>query len=524
MRLRLWSLFCVLALFSCQKVKETPKFVSTRIPQDIEIRVPDIMPELENFPGMTYVDVIGYCLNLGEKTWSRTWTAGEASIPAQTSSFTFTSSWIDRPEDFTGWVAEDVARVLLEDVRIPEYGEEFDSGRCDATARLTISLDADAPYRKVTLSDLDIDFPESVWAEIDGEFAGSIPELEVTPEGTVVDIHLSGFSHPDRFRDAQGRRCLSFENKIFSLVTASPEDAVGDVVTPPSELTFHCSLEFDRIEFYECNLQLSGPLRLPADELVWDPVPLPSYFCGDKADVVLGFPRIRMEYRSDVPFASALNVTARNGEAETSFRMPGSGSLMFMPREDGWYWDGIGQMSAPGLENLFCSPFPDGAIHPSLVFQPPVPTESITFYTGREYRMDAKASWIVPLYFKGQLNIGEFETPPLVLESVNLGAAPGCRHRVTQEIGSHFPFEVEITPVFEIEGESPQYLETFRMNAASVSKKISITFAPAQTPWSATLRYIVKPLRASGNYLYKGDGLGVADTVFSANLVETEDR
>jgi len=518
MRLRLWSLLCLLALFSCQKPEEPPKVVTTPVQRDAVTYLPDAFPELDKAPGVLYDEHIGYHIRLEEKTWSRTWTPGEVYIPAQTFPFTIKSSWYDEPDVFTGWTAGEILYVLLKDVRIPDFGADFDFGNCDATARLKIALAEDAPYRKVTLSDLDIDFPESFRVEIEGEGYGSIPELEVTREGAVVNMHLSSIFQPERFRDAQGRRCMSFETRFITCVTASPEDAVGSVATPPAGLTFRCSLEFDRIDFTQCSLLLAEPLTLPADELVWDPAPLPSYFTGGNADVVLDYPRIRMEYRSDVPFAPTLDATVRNDGAEASFYVPGSGAVMVMPRGDGVYREDAHNEEAPGMENLFRSPFPDGCIRPSLVLRPPVATESFLFTPGKEYRMSAKAEWIIPFYVKGQLDVEDFATPPIFLESENLGAEPGCRHEVSQIVGANFPFEVMVTPVLEIEGEGTQYLEPFRLEAFADRRKLFISFAPARTPWSATVRYVVKPLRTTGDFLFKWPCVSVTETIFSANV------
>ena len=518
MRLRLWSLLCLLALFSCQKPEKPPVPVTTVVPYDIEVSLTDLFPELDHAPGVMYDDLLGYYIRLGEKSWSRTWTAGEAYIPAQTFAFTLSPHWIDRPEDFTGWVTDDIRYVLLKDVRVPDFGYDFASGGCDVTARLKISLGENVPYRKVTLSELDIDFPESFFAEIEGELFGSIPELEVTSEGTVVNIHLTGIARADSFRDVQDRQCLSFETRICTCVTASPEDAIGTVAMPPAPLSLRCSLEFDRIDFTHCRVLLAEPLELPADELVWDPVPMPSYFCGDDADIVLDNPQIQMEYRSDVPFAGTLDVTARCGEAEAPFNVPDGGPNLFMSHNDGWYRDGIGEEDVPGLAKLFRSPFPGGTANPSLVLQPPAATGSVSFEPGREYRMSAKAEWVLPFYVKGQFNGEDFVSEPVLLESVNLGAEPGCRHRVSQIVGTNLPIELLITPVLEVEGEEPQYLESFRMDKASYSKKIIFTFAPARTPWTATIRYIVRPLRISGDYLRRGRSFGATETIFSANI------
>lgn len=518
MRLRLWSLLCLLALFSCQKPEKPPVPVTTVVPYDIEVGLTDLFPELDHAPGVMYDELLGYYIRLGEKTWSRTWTAGEAYVPAQTFPFTLSPNWNDRTDDFKGWYADDIRYLLVKDVRVPDFGYDFSSGGCDATARLKISLGENVPYRKVTLSELDIDFPESFIAEIEGELYGSIPELEVTSEGTVVNIHLTGFGSTDSFRDVQDRQCLSFETRICTLVTASPEDAIGTVATPPASLSIRCSLEFDRIDFSRCNVLLSEPLELPADELVWDPVPLPSYFCGDKADIVLDNPQIQMEYRSDVPFAGILNATARNDGAEASFHVSGSGTILFMPHNDGWYREGIYEVEAPGLAKLFHSPFPGGTVSPSLVLQPPAATESLVFEPGREYRMDARAEWILPFYVKGQFDGEDFVTEPILLESAKLGAEPGCRHRVSQIVGTNLPIELLITPVLEVEGEEPRYLESFRMDGSSYSKEIRITFAPARTPWTATIRYIVRPLRIAGDYLHRGRSFGVTETIFSANI------
>lgn len=514
------AILCLSLCISCHEEKEEPlpPVKTTSLGSEDLLYIDQLFPELKSSPSILYDEVMGYYIPFGEKEWSRSWSVGPAYIPAQSSSFPVTASWIS-DEGFTGWIADDTRYVVLEDVRLPETASNLVWGNCRSVFKMTISLGDGVPYRKVTLSDLAIRFPDSFRAQAEGELYGSIPELEVTAEGAVVTFDLNSVFQPDQFVDAKGRLCYSLKTTVSALVTALPEDAVGSGT--PAEISFQCSLEFDRIDFTECSLDFHD-LSFPVDKIEWDAVPPPSFLCGEGTDITFTQPYILFAYRNDFPLnLSHVEAVACSGDGKAAFSAEGENlRYMFMGTWDAVYRDDIVNKDVPALGNLFKSPFPGGMLQPSLLLQP-VADPSGVVVPGQEYRMSVKADLKLPLIVDGDIHVDGCPTPPVKMEGASLGAVAGYPQKFEQLLGSSLPFDCRITPVFTMDGEEPVFLDDFVLDKNNRLVEISFRFTPAKDDWTATIHYIVTPVRGWNERLDKYARLSTDKTYFTANLRET---
>ena len=295
--------------FSCQKKEEgpvLPPFKMVSVAEDAFYTVEQFFPEITTSPSIQYDEEMGYYIPFGEKEWSRSLYVDPVSIPSQSCSFDFDALQFEA-DDFSGWVIENTTREVL----LNGIPENLDWGECPSVFKMTIFLDEEAPCQKVTLTDLTVTFPPGFTAHAQGSDY-SIPELEVTKEGTVVSFDLSAIGFSDLLVDRDGQLCLSLPTGFFALVSVSPEDAVG---TAPDRLSFHGTFQFDRIDFTKCHLAFPD-LSFPQDELVWNAVPLPSFLCGEGSDVTLTHFRILFDYRNDFPpeLVSRVDAVIRSGE------------------------------------------------------------------------------------------------------------------------------------------------------------------------------------------------------------------
>ena len=517
--------FVCLSLFlSCQEKKDSfvPPFKRVFIAEDAFYTVEQFFPEITTNPSIKYDDELGYYIPFGVKEWSRSMYVDPVSIPAQSCSFDFDALQFEA-DDFSGWVVENTTREVV----LKGIPENLDWGECPSVFKMTISLDEDAPYRKVTLTDLTVRFPPSFTAHAEG--AGySIPKLEVTPEGAVVTFDLAAIGFSDLLVEMDGQLCCSLPTGFFALVSARPEDAVGSA---SDRLSFHCTFEFDRIDFTQCHMVFPD-MSFPKDELVWDAVPLPSFLCGEGSDVTLTHFRVLFDYRNDFPpgvtyaMVTRVDALARSGEREAAFSAEGENiNYMFMAHMLSNYHEGYYNLDVPALGELIRSPFPGGVVQPSLELQP-VWENSGYVVPGTEYHVSAKVDLKLPLAFTGRLNVDSFQTPPLVMDGSRLEAAGKYTHRIEQKIGSNLPFDCRVTPVFTMEGKQPVYLDEFILdeNAYLYSEdfngySLSYDFTPENDKWMASLYYIVTPTEGNDEIFFRSyNGLVVVKSIFTSNV------
>lgn len=514
------ALLCLLAILSCQEKEKpfVPPFEIIPIAEDTFYPVEEFFPDITTNPSIQYDGEMGYYIPFGEKEWSRSLYVNPVSIPAQSCSFDFDALWFEA-DDFSGWAIENTTR----DIILKGIPENFRWGECPSVFKMTISLDENAACQKVTLIDLTVTFPFSFTAHAQGT-GYSIPELEVTTEGTVVLFDLTSVGTNDLLFDMDGQRCLSFPTGFFALVSASPEDAVEPV---PNRLSFHCTVQFDRIDFTKCQMDFPD-LSFPQDELVWDAVPLPSFLCGEESDVTLTHFRVLADYWNDFPpeIVSHVDAVAQFGEREAAFSAEGRDvNYMYMAHMVSNYHEGYINLDIPALGKLIKTPFPGGVVQPSLKFQP-VWKNSGFVVPGQEYQVRAKVDLRLPLAFTGQLKVESFRTTPLEMKGSSLGASAGRTHRIEQKIGNSLPFDCRVTPVFTMEGKEPVFLDEFILdrNAYKYSDgfngySLSYDFTPEKDDWKATLYYIVTPTNGKGEVFFRSpNGLIVVKSLFTTNI------
>ena len=529
MRFRIHSIFgtfvCLSLFLSCQGKEEepfVPPFKRVPIAEDAFYTVEQFFPEITTSPSIQYDDELGYYIPFGVKEWSRSMSVDPVSIPSQSCSFGFDAFQYEA-DDFSGWVIENTTREVL----LKGIPENLDWGECPSVFKMIISLDEDAPYRKVTLTDLIVTFPSSFTAHAQG--AGySIPELEVTPEGTVVLFDLAAIGFSGLLTDVDGQIGCSLPTGFFALVSASPEDAVAPA---PDRLSFHCTFQFDQIDFTECHMVFPD-MSFPKDELVWDAVPLPSFLCREGSDVTLTHFRVCFDYRNNFPpgvtyaMVTRVDAVARACGRGAAFSAEGEAiNYMFMDRMLSNYHEGYYNLQVPALGVLIKSPFPGGVVQPSLDLQP-VWENSGYVVPGREYQVSAKVDLKLPLAFTGRLNVESFQTPPLVMDGSRLEAAGKYTHRIEQKIGSNLPFDCRVTPVFAMEGKEPVYLDEFILdeNAYLYSEdfngySLSYDFTPGNDKWMASLYYIVTPTEGNDEIFFRSyNGLVVVKSIFTSNV------
>ena len=516
------SLLLALSLFfSCQKKVEgpvLPPFKMVSVAEDAFYTVEQFFPEITTSPSIQYDEEMGYYIPFGEKEWSRSLYVDPVSIPSQSCSFDFEALPFEA-DDFSGWVIENTTREVL----LNGIPENLDWGECPSVFKMTISLDEDAPCQKVTLTDLTVTFPPGFTAHAQGADY-SIPELEVTKEGTVVSFDLSAIGFSDLLVDRDGQLCLSLPTGFFALVSVSPEDAVG---TAPDRLSFHGTFQFDRIDFTKCHLAFPD-LSFPQDELVWNAVPLPSFLCGEGSDVTLTHFRILFDYRNDFPpeLVSRVDAVIRSGERKAAFSAEGGDvNYMFMAQMVSNYHEGYINQDIPALGKLIKKPFPGGAVQPSLQLQP-VWKDSGYVVPGQEYQVSAKVDLKLPLAFTGEFHVDSFQTPPLEMDGSRLKAPAHITHRIEQKIGSSLPFDCRVIPVFTMEGEQPVFLDEFILDDQAYKYSedfngysLSYEFTPEKDDWKATLSYIVTPTKGTGEVIFRSyNGLIVVKSFFSSNV------
>ena len=506
-------LLCLSLCFSCKEKEDpVPPYKDTVYPAQDLLSLSQMLPELEEFPSIQFSEEMGYYIPLGTKEWSRTLAVDPVSIPAQSCSFG-TDAIRYEADDFSGWEVGDTWDIVLED--IPDH---LSWGQCPSTFRMTLSLGDNAPYRKVTVSDMIITFPSGFTAHAEGADY-FLPDLEVTTEGTVVTFQLDALGFSERLTEKDGKRCLSVPTGVFALVTARPEDAVGPGAEMPATLSFRSSFEFDRIDFTYGDLAFPD-LSFPPVELDWNPVRLPSFLCGEGTDVDLTHFRILLEYRNDIPMVSRVDAVASSGDRKADFSAEGSHiNYMFLAYLASNHHEGYINEHVPALGTLIGSPFPGGAVQPSLLLQP-VYGKSGYVVPGQEYSLQAKAEMVLPLAFDGPVDIGSFTTSSVLMAGPALGGCAHYKQRFELTLGSGLPLDCRVTPVFTMEGEAPRYLDEFILDKYNRSAEISLVFIPTKDDWAASIHFVVTPLRGWNEPIFKDYRMGVMKFLFSANLPE----
>ena len=504
-------ILCLSLVFSCGKKEEPqPPLMTTLLPSGNLLYLDDFLPELESSPSIQFNEEMGYYLSLGEKEWSRSLSVEPVSIPAQSCGFDI-DAFPFEADDFSGWLVEHNEEIVLEGIP-----DNLEWGQCPSDFKLTVSLGDDVPYRKVTLTDLIVTFPSPFTAR--AKDAGyTIPELEVTAEGTVVPFQLDAMGITDLLVNKDGRRCCSIPIRVFALVTARSEDALIPGAENAGKIALRYRFDFDQTDFTFCKLDFPG-LSFPADEIVWDAVRLPSFLCGDGTDLALTHFRIFFDYRNDIPLVSRVNGTFFAGDGKVAFSPEGESVNYFLSAyQASNYHEGYYNVEIPALGTLVKSPFPGGTVQPSLVLQPETETSSFVV-PGQEYRMSAKVNLQLPLAFDGQIDVGSLSTEPLRMEGVSLGGGAHYVHRIDQTLGSNLPLDCLVTPVFTLEGGEPVRLEAFVMDKDHRQAEVSHEFVPETDKWTATLHYIVTPLRGWNEPIRQNCRMDIIKSIFSANL------
>jgi hypothetical protein len=448
--------------------------------------------------------------------WEHIFALSPVFIPAQTVSCAFNATRPAMPEA-SGWEADDVRQVTVSDMGLPGGSSYTDliQGACDAVFKMKLSLGENIPYRKVTLTDFAVSFPE--WFRAQAE--SSHPEVEVTGEGTVIDFRLHSIQDPARFIDEEGRLCYSLDVSFRAHASVQPEDYIGPDPEMPSELDFRCDFEFDRIDFASCSLQFAD-VYFSEDRVSYVGV-LPGFFWGEGSDIRFTSPRILIDYGNDIPFTSSRvdAVAFFDNEYErptVAFSLPGNGKYLYMPKDDGIHREEIQTVVIGDMDKLFSSPFPGGTLFARFLLQPVFSTYG-TFVPGQEYRMYAKADWRLPLAFLGHPTT-ELASPPLVIEGDVLNAPYGYTHQITQEISGNLPFDCRITPVFSIDEKEPVFLDSFPLDK-NTKVKVTHRFRPTVDHWKASLHYIITPTQGKNEYFTKDYGLMLENTLFTAYYV-----
>ena len=71
-----------------------------------------------------------------------------------------------------------------------------------------------------------------------------------------------------------------------------------------------------------------------------------------------------------------------------------------------------------------------------------------------------------------------------------------------------------------MEGEAPRYLDEFILDKYDRSAELSLVFVPTKDDWTATIHFIVTPLRGWNEPIFNDYRMDVMKFLFSANLPE----
>ena len=503
------ALLGLVACFSCkEKEKEMVSVIeTTHVYDNSFVGLETLIPDLVIYEDIKYDEELGYYSSFRDEEWEHT-LAMSAFIPAQSVPCTFKAS-----QSASGWDADSAQQIVLSDICLPGGSSDSDliHGECNSVFKMKLSLGENVPYRKVTLSDFEVTFPE--WFRAKAESID--PKLEVTSEGTVVSFRLNSIQDPARFIDEKDRRCFSLDLSFHAHATVSPEDYIGPASENPSDLDFLCSVEFDRIDFTTCDLQFQE-VYFSQDRVSYLGV-LPGFFWGENADIRFTSPRLLIDYVNDFPYTSSrVDVVAffedEYDRQTVTFSLSDNGKYLYMPKADGIQREGIQTIEIGDMEKMLSSPLPNGALFARLLLQPVFSTSG-TFVPEQEYLMSIKATWMLPLAFLGHPTM-ELETPALVIDSEELNTSSTHNYQIEQEISGDLPFDCRITPVFKMEGKEPVLLDDFPLDK---NNKVKVThqFSPNGKFWKASLHYIVTPTEGKNVFFMKEHGIHIDNSILS---------
>ncbi len=515
------ALLCLAACVSCEKkgIPVKAPVITTPITTDGFIGLDKLMPELVTSESIKYDEHMGYYISFPKQEWKQGFIVESSYIPSQSIPCSFKATRTAIPESSV-WDADDVRRIVLEDVIVScyyYYCMDLIQAECDGGFKIRLSLGENVPYRKVTLTDFEVAFPEWFRAKAESSFS----ELEVTAEGTVISFRLDSIQDPDRFLNGHADICYNLDISFRAHATVRPEDYIGPASETPAELELCCDFEFDQIDFTTCGFRFEGDAH-SVDGRVSCMDTFPSPFPGEGSDITFTSPRLFIDYENDVPFTSArVNVEAffsDDTRPKVEFSLSDNGKYLFMPKDDGVYREGIKTVEIEGMEKIDSGPFGGKYQQAMLQLQQEFSNEG-TFRTNQEYKMHMAVEWWLPLAFIGTPNIS-LETPPLELNGKKLNAKYGYVHELSQEIGGDLPFDCVITPVFTFGEKEPVYLDSFVLDK-STTQKVVYQFPTLTDNWKATFHYLITLTKGKNEFFTKDYGLTIKNTVFTANLEES---
>ena len=257
--------------------------------------------------------------------------------------------------------------------------------------------------------------------------------------------------------------------------------------------------------------------------LTWDSIQLPSFLCGDNAGVAFTNPGVFIENQNDFPVYTFVDAILSNDQGKAEFVLSDHGTSFYLAKEDAIDRDPVRNREIQAMGPLFRAPFSERKLLlPSLSVRPNTLDEE-AFTHQDEYRMQIKASWMIPLAFTGEIQAEGAPTLPVTLDGSSLGAPGNAKHRVKQNLENQYlPFDCRITPVLTMEGKQPVYLDSFILKREE-QVEYSYEFCPSEDHWKATFHYLVSPARGRDEIFSKDHGyLRIWYTKFTANLEKSQ--
>ena len=257
--------------------------------------------------------------------------------------------------------------------------------------------------------------------------------------------------------------------------------------------------------------------------LTWDSIQLPSFLCGDNAGVAFTNPGVFIENQNDFPVYAYVDAILSNDKGKAEFVLSDNGTSLYLAKEDAIDRDPVRNREVQAMGLLFRAPFSEGRLlFPSLSVRPNTLDEE-AFTRQEEYRIQLKASWMIPLAFTGEIQAEGTPTLPVTLDGASLGAPGNATHRIRQNLeNKYLPFDCRITPVLTMNGKQPVYLDSFILKSEE-QVEYSYDFRPSEDNWKATFHYLVSPARGRDEFFSKDHGyLRIWYTKFTANLDEAK--
>ena len=253
--------------------------------------------------------------------------------------------------------------------------------------------------------------------------------------------------------------------------------------------------------------------------LTWNPIPLPSFLCGDNAGITLTHPGVFIENRNDFPVYASVDAILSNDKGKAEFVLSESGASFYLAQEDAIDRDPVRNREIKAIGPLFRAPFSDGKLLPPSLSVRPNTLDEDAFTRQEAYQMHLKGSWMIPLAFTGEIRVEGAPTLPVTLDGASLGAPGNATHRIRQNLENNFlPFDCRITPVLTMNGKQPVYLDSFILKREE-QMEYSYEFCPSEDNWKATFHYLVSPARGRDEFFSKDHGyLRIWYTKFTVNL------